>query len=105
MSAEELSESVLDRKEQGWQFVQDADTLFVYIPVDSNGTIEFDAMLGNINTAPQSFAKFFKMLKKVGAKSVFSTYLNPQLTELIKSIKGYKPSFSNGDEIIMKVRL
>lgn len=105
MSAQELSKMVLDRRNQGWQLTQDADTLFVYIPTDDQGSIEFDIMTADPKTAPASCAKFFEMLKKAGAKSVFSTYLNPQLDGIFQAIKGYKPSFSRGEENTMEVSL
>jgi hypothetical protein len=105
VSPEELTAMVIERRNEGWQLTQDGDTLFCYITTDNRGTIEFDIMMGNPQTAPQSCEKFFNMLKKAGAKSAFSTYMNPQLQGIFKSVKGYKPSFSRGDEYVIKVRL
>ena len=105
LSPEELSQLVLDRREEGWQLTQDKDTLFVSHPTDNKGTVEFDIMTADFSTAPTSCQVFFKMLKRAGAKQVFSTYVNPKLTEVFKDVKGYSPKFTKGEEITMKVRL
>lgn len=105
LSAQELSKSVLARRDEGWQLTQDNDTLFTFHTTDNKGTVEFDMLTANPRTAAASCTKFFKLLKRAGAKNVFTTYRNPELTQVYKGVKGYTPSFSKGEELTMKVRL
>lgn len=107
MSAQELSEQIMSMKDQGWKTVQDENTLFVFQSKDDKGTVEFNMMVGEEKTAAKSCQKFFKMLKKVGAKQVVSEYINPAFTQIFKRLgSNYSPSFGKKeDELTMKVRL
>lgn len=97
----------MSMKDKGWRAVQDEDTLFLFQNKDNKGTIEFIMMVGNEQTAAKSCQKFFKMLKKAGAKQVVCDYLNTAFTQIFKRLgSNYSPSFAKTEnELTMKVRL
>jgi hypothetical protein len=106
-TSQELTEQIMSMKDRGWRTVQDEDTLFVFQSKDNKGTVEFNMMVGNEQTASKSCQKFFKMLKKAGAKQLVCDYLNPAFTQIFKRLgSNYNPSFGKTEnELTMKVRL
>lgn len=105
LSAQDLMGLVLERRNEGWQLTRAKEALFSFHPVDNKGNIEFDVMAADPQDVPAACRVFFRMLKKAGAKSAFTTYLNPDLTDAFRRVQGYKPSFARGEEFTMKVRL
>lgn len=107
LSSQELAEQIVSMRDQGWRSVQDEDTLFLFKNKDDKGTVEFNMMVGDEKTAAKSCQKFFKMLKKAGAKQATSEYMNPAFAEVFKRLgPNYSPSFGKKeDELTMKVRL
>lgn len=107
MDVKQMAELIMSMKDRGWRTVQDGDTLFLFESKDNKGTVDFIMMVGDEQTAPKSCQKFFKMLKKAGAKQVACDYLNPAFTQIFKRLgSNYSPSFGKSEnELTMKVRL
>lgn len=107
MNVKQLAGLIMAMKDKGWKTMQDGDTLFLFQNKDNKGTIEFIMMVGDEQTASKSCQKFFKMLKKAGAKQVVCEYLNPAFTQIFKRLgSNYIPSFGKTEnELTMKVRL
>jgi len=107
MNVKQLAGLIMSMKDKGWKTMQDGDTLFLFESKDNKGTVDFIMMVGDEQTTAKSCQKFFKMLKKVGAKQAVCEYLNPSFTQIFKRLgSNYSPSFGKTEnELTMKVRL
>ena len=79
--------SVSRHMADGNQIVRQNNTLFLY-ETKSKGVIEFHTYNADDGKKlAENTKQFFRMLKKVGAKQVFTTYDNPKISELFKLLE------------------
>jgi hypothetical protein len=71
----------------GGQVVQQNKTLFLFVTTEKQ-IVEFHTY--NADPGPQlaeNTRKFFRMLKKAGAKQVYTKYNNPKISDLFKLLE------------------
>ena len=90
----------------GNQIVRQNNTLFLY-ETKARGVVEFHTY--NADDGKQlaeNTKKFFRMLNKVGAKQVFTTYKNPKISELFKLLEPeFKAIITKDSQFTAKVNL
>lgn len=91
----------------GGGLIKEGNVLLLYIPKEP-GIVEFHTFNAD---APQNLAKavyaLAKVLKRVGAKMMYTTYTNPKISELFKKYSsGFDVKITqDGDIFTAKVRL
>lgn len=90
----------------GGQVVQQGNTLFLYT-INDDRSVEFHTYNADpAKTLVENTRKFFRMLKRAGAREVFTMYDSPRISELFKMLEPeFKARITKDGQYMAKVRL